>query len=78
MPGSSYGTPDITKLPVITCWPKDGGPFVTLTNHSYKRSQYRIPQCRHVPDAGVWTRHLPACTGINIKYPRNILLNIKN
>jgi 4-hydroxy-3-polyprenylbenzoate decarboxylase len=24
------GAPDITKLPVITCWPKDGGPFVTL------------------------------------------------
>jgi len=23
--------PDITRLPVITCWPKDGGPFVTLT-----------------------------------------------
>ena len=23
-------TPDITKLPVITCWPQDGGPFVTL------------------------------------------------
>jgi 4-hydroxy-3-polyprenylbenzoate decarboxylase len=23
-------TPDITKLPVITCWPRDGGPFVTL------------------------------------------------
>lgn len=23
-------TPDITQLPVITCWPKDGGPFVTL------------------------------------------------
>ncbi len=22
--------PEITKLPVITCWPKDGGPFVTL------------------------------------------------
>ncbi len=22
--------PDMTKLPVITCWPKDGGPFVTL------------------------------------------------
>ena len=21
---------DITKLPVISCWPKDGGPFVTL------------------------------------------------
>lgn len=24
------GPPDITKLPVITCWPNDGGPFVTL------------------------------------------------
>lgn len=23
-------TPDIGKLPVITCWPKDGGPFITL------------------------------------------------
>lgn len=22
--------PDINKLPVITCWPRDGGPFVTL------------------------------------------------
>jgi len=22
--------PDITKIPVITCWPNDGGPFVTL------------------------------------------------
>lgn len=24
------GLPDIRKLPVITCWPQDGGPFVTL------------------------------------------------
>ncbi|MFT3702397.1 MAG: menaquinone biosynthesis decarboxylase [Agriterribacter sp.] len=22
--------PDLNKLPVITCWPKDGGPFITL------------------------------------------------
>ncbi|HVS98712.1 MAG TPA: menaquinone biosynthesis decarboxylase [Puia sp.] len=22
--------PDINRLPVITCWPKDGGPFITL------------------------------------------------
>src|SRR5258706_8400546 len=22
--------PDLYKLPVITCWPKDGGPFITL------------------------------------------------
>jgi 4-hydroxy-3-polyprenylbenzoate decarboxylase len=23
-------SPDITRLPVLTCWPEDGGPFVTL------------------------------------------------
>jgi 4-hydroxy-3-polyprenylbenzoate decarboxylase len=23
-------SPDLSKLPVITCWPKDGGPFITL------------------------------------------------
>ncbi len=22
--------PDLTRLPIITCWPKDGGPFITL------------------------------------------------
>jgi 4-hydroxy-3-polyprenylbenzoate decarboxylase len=22
--------PDLSKLPVLTCWPKDGGPFITL------------------------------------------------
>ncbi len=24
------GTPDLTRLPVLTCWPADGGPFITL------------------------------------------------
>jgi 4-hydroxy-3-polyprenylbenzoate decarboxylase len=23
-------TPDLSKLPVLTCWPEDGGPFITL------------------------------------------------
>ncbi|HEX3080037.1 MAG TPA: UbiD family decarboxylase domain-containing protein, partial [Puia sp.] len=23
-------SPDLNKLPIITCWPKDGGPFITL------------------------------------------------
>jgi 4-hydroxy-3-polyprenylbenzoate decarboxylase len=23
-------TPDLAKLPVLTCWPSDGGPFITL------------------------------------------------
>ncbi|MDQ6843278.1 MAG: menaquinone biosynthesis decarboxylase [Bacteroidota bacterium] len=42
--------PDITKLPVITCWPKDGGPFVTLpvihtkdpNNNSRNVGMYRM------------------------------------
>lgn len=42
--------PDITKLPVITCWPKDGGPFVTLPvihtkdplTHSRNVGMYRM------------------------------------
>jgi 4-hydroxy-3-polyprenylbenzoate decarboxylase len=25
-----FAEPDVTRLPVITCWPKDGGPFITL------------------------------------------------
>jgi 4-hydroxy-3-polyprenylbenzoate decarboxylase len=24
------GKPDLTQLPVLTCWPHDGGPFITL------------------------------------------------
>lgn len=42
--------PNITQLPVITCWPKDGGPFVTLpiihtknpTNNSRNVGMYRM------------------------------------
>ena len=42
--------PDITKLPVITCWPQDGGPFVTLPvihtkdplNHTRNVGMYRM------------------------------------
>ncbi len=40
MPGKKSGrgrcqeivmdSPDLTKLPVLTCWPADGGPFITL------------------------------------------------
>jgi 4-hydroxy-3-polyprenylbenzoate decarboxylase len=43
-------TPDITKVPVITCWPKDGGPFITLPvihtkdphTHSRNVGMYRM------------------------------------
>jgi len=53
---------DLTKIPVLTCWPEDGGPFITLpvvfTHHpeTGKRNvgMYRL----QVYDAGP-----PACTG---------------
>jgi len=35
--------PDLTKLPVLTCWPQDGGPFITLPR----------PQYRNVPGPGL-------------------------
>jgi 4-hydroxy-3-polyprenylbenzoate decarboxylase len=68
---------DITKLPVITCWPKDGGPFVTLPvihtkdpiTGSRNVGMYRMQ---------VFGPSLRACTGINTKFLQNILLNIKN
>lgn len=34
--------PDIGKLPVITCWPKDGGPFITLPIIHTKDPQSQI------------------------------------
>ncbi len=27
--GARVGPPDLTRLPVLTCWPGDGGPFIT-------------------------------------------------
>ena len=43
-------TPDLTSLPVLTCWPKDGGPFITLPvihtkdpiSHSRNVGMYRM------------------------------------
>ncbi len=42
--------PDLSRIPVITCWPKDGGPFVTLpvihtkdpTNNARNVGMYRM------------------------------------
>ncbi len=33
--------PDLNILPVLKCWPDDGGPFITLPMVNYKRSNYR-------------------------------------
>ena len=57
--------PDITKLPVITCWPKDGGPFVTLpvihtkdpNTHSRNVGMYRIQVFGPTLTAMHWHKH---------------------
>ncbi len=57
--------PDITKLPVITCWPKDGGPFVTLpvihtkdpNNNSRNVGMYRMQVFGPVLTGMHWHKH---------------------
>jgi len=57
--------PDITKLPVITCWPKDGGPFVTLpiihtkdpNNHSRNVGMYRMQVFSSALTGMHWHKH---------------------
>ncbi|MEO8567540.1 MAG: menaquinone biosynthesis decarboxylase [Ginsengibacter sp.] len=57
--------PDITKLPVITCWPKDGGPFVTLpvihtkdpNNNSRNVGMYRMQVFGPKLTGMHWHRH---------------------
>jgi 4-hydroxy-3-polyprenylbenzoate decarboxylase len=57
--------PDITRLPVITCWPKDGGPFVTLpvihtkdpNNHSRNVGMYRMQVFGPKVTGMHWHRH---------------------
>ena len=57
--------PDITKLPVITCWPKDGGPFITLpvihtkdpNNNSRNVGMYRMQVFGPKLTGMHWHRH---------------------
>lgn len=57
--------PDITQLPVITCWPKDGGPFVTLpvihtkdpNNGSRNVGMYRMQVFGPVLTGMHWHKH---------------------
>ena len=57
--------PDITKLPVITCWPKDGGPFVTLpvihtkdpNTHSRNVGMYRMQVFGPTVTGMHWHKH---------------------
>jgi len=57
--------PDIGKLPVITCWPKDGGPFVTLpiihtkdpNTHTRNVGMYRMQVFEPTLTGMHWHKH---------------------
>ncbi|MGJ7031537.1 menaquinone biosynthesis decarboxylase [Niabella hirudinis] len=63
--GEWGGPPDITKLPVITCWPQDGGPFITLpiintkdpNNHIRNVGMYRMQVFGPQLTAMHWHKH---------------------
>ena len=80
--------PDITKIPVITCWPKDGGPFVTLpvihtkdpNTHTRNVGMYRMqvfgPQLTgmHWHKHKVSARHFSEYKKLGIKMPVAVAL----
>ena len=45
--------PDLTQLPVLTTWPLDGGPFITLPLVITKDPQHRAAKRRHVSHASI-------------------------
>ena len=57
--------PDVTKLPVMTCWPEDGGPFLTLpvihTQHPINKSRnvglYRMQVFEPTLTGMHWHKH---------------------
>jgi 4-hydroxy-3-polyprenylbenzoate decarboxylase len=56
---------DLDKLPILTCWPEDGGPFITLTMVTSKDPKrgirnvgmYRVQQLGKDTVAMHWQRH---------------------
>ena len=54
VPGGRAGaSPTSTALPILTCWPDDGGPFITLPLGLHEGPAHRRAQRRHVPHAEV-------------------------
>ena len=57
--------PDMTRIPVITCWPKDGGPFVTLpvihtkdpNTNARNVGMYRMQVCGPQLTGKQWHKH---------------------
>ena len=50
--------PDLTRLPALTQWPEDGGPFLTLPLVYSEHPRASRVQPRHLPDAGPLARRL--------------------
>ena len=46
------GDVDLDSLPIMHCWPQDGGRYITPAVGVYQRSQYGQAQCRDVPHSG--------------------------
>ena len=47
----------LLDFPILQCWPKDAGRFITLPCVGHARPQDRQAQRRHVPHAGVRRAH---------------------
>ena len=52
--------PDLDLLPIMTCWPDDGGPFITLPGVITARPGHGRAQRRHVPAAEALQPHARA------------------
>ena len=44
---------DVTRFPILKCWPEDAGRYITLAPGHYQGPGNRRPQRGHVQDAGV-------------------------
>ena len=56
-------SPNLNRLPVLTCWPDDGGPFFTLPLVHTTDPEKRYGQSGHLPDANGSMGAVRACTG---------------
>ena len=61
--------PDLDALPIMTCWPKDGGPFITLPAVITKRPADRACATWACTGSRSSTRRRPRCTGRSTRTP---------
>ena len=55
--------PSLAGLPILQCWPGDGGRYITLPVVFTRDPAHRRAQRRHVPPAGLRRSARSACTG---------------